>query len=290
MTSELPSGRGLPQELIDIIIDHLYDDTNALISCAQACRSLNLSSQHHLARRRAHIRLPSRSGTQDKTKEDHHSLLSCCSSPQAHAVRELIVQQTGGELLDDTRVDMRADEALHADLCQTLRALPELTILKLSGLRLARQPRSAGGAGFPWAILELPHLRELHLVSLTFDNFWCHTLAPAQRERLAPALERFTVRRCNLASPALKEIVNTLCDTKAASPAVAPLRALDIAVSLYNGASGGVSPAVRLLQTVAHSLDHLGLEFFANPSPQTTMFNTTGAHPVLRTSPCTVLT
>ncbi|EKM51349.1 uncharacterized protein PHACADRAFT_263422, partial [Phanerochaete carnosa HHB-10118-sp] len=115
-----------------MIVDYLFDDPDALTSCACVCRSLNISAQYHLARRRIHVRLPSRvpqRGVAPPDDQKPRPLLSYCTVSDTQAVLELIVQQTGGEPLDAMWSDGPHDTMLHANLCQTLTAFPNLRIL-----------------------------------------------------------------------------------------------------------------------------------------------------------------
>ncbi|EKM51322.1 uncharacterized protein PHACADRAFT_200143 [Phanerochaete carnosa HHB-10118-sp] len=246
----------LPQELWDMVIDHLHDDRATLLVCCCICKSWLPSSRFHL-RDHIRLRLPFLRPTAKSLsaeEQDDTDVLARISHP--HRACSLTIECASRER-SVSHASSRHDVPMHNSLSLAVQALPRLVSLSLIGLRLHYPGHSSGGRRIPYflqAALQLPHLREIALTGVTLGE---HPSVPTNVE-ISRSLEKLSIRESFVDGSTLSWLYCLLQQTKRTHGTFIPLRHLDI--PFISSVNFTITWYTSLLAHSGRELHHLGLQ------------------------------
>ena len=220
-TGSLPQSRMLPefpQELWDVVIDHLHDDESALLACRCVCKAWYPSSRYHL---RGHIRLGFPMGCTPMHMFDYHQDDTDILGQIRHRNRVSSLK-VGWPRRDQSRRYVPQEFFTNMHISLTLFDM------------CLRCPRRASEGEkvvhFLEAALQMPRLREVTLFGVTLTEY-SDTPHASSGIALAQSLQKLCIRDSMMTLNSTTWLYPLLRQAKDPRTAKTPLRHLDIPIS-----------------------------------------------------------
>ena len=250
----------LPQELWDMVIDHLHDDKPALLTCRCVCRSWYPSSRYHL---NGHIRLraPFTRKVSSLPNQDLNDTDILVQIRHPNRISSLKVEWTPAR--DPSYGGFRYGIHMHNSLSRAVQILPHLVSLTLIGLRLHYPRHPSEGekiTHFLEAALQMPRLREVTLVGVTLAEY-PDVSHVSSSIALAQSLQKLCIRESMMNGITLSWLYSLLQQSKHPRTARSSLRHLDIpACFLSYSMQGHFALFTSLLLDIGSDLHRLGVQ------------------------------